>query len=213
MIRILSHDHSSYCTEYRFRNHQPIYVIAIPRSLGFSKLFALITVPDRKADNMEERLSPDLPVPSDGKSVNLADPSMFIELTSDSYVNVPPLGLQVRDLGLAGLTNGLLAAQAVRASPDYDTLPGHWHMHDLKLQVGYVVSGWVTYEFDGVGVKRFDRGACIVHVPRNRLRMLAVSPDFEGIWFKNPNQEVVTFWQYQPDDDTYLETAIDVVVN
>lgn len=161
---------------------------------------------------MSDQTAPPPPVPSDGGELNTATPELFVEPASGSFVDVPALGMQVRDLGLGALTGGMLAGQVFRAPPKSTPAPGTWHMHnDVTFQVGYVVCGWALYEFDGIGRRRADQGTCIVHVPRNRLRLLECSDDFEGVWFKGPSHERVTFWQFDPKAGSYAESQIDVV--
>lgn len=161
---------------------------------------------------MADKTAPPLPVPSDGGELNTATPDLFVEPASGSFVDVPALGMQVRDLDLGVLTDGMLAGQVFRAPPDPGPVPGTWHMHDdITFQVGYVVCGWALYEFDGIGKRRVDRGTCIVHLPRNRLRLLECSEDFEGVWIKGPSHERVTFWHFDPETASYTESQIDVV--
>lgn len=142
--------------------------------------------------------------------MTLARQDLFLPEAEDSFVDVPGLGLQVRDLGLGALSGGAMAGQVFRASPDGMPRPGHWHMHELVYQIGYITRGWALYEFEGVGTQRFERGTGIYHLPRNRLRVLDCSADFEGVWIKSPARDRITVFVPAADGASCTTMVFDV---
>lgn len=136
----------------------------------------------------------DLPLPPPRPDMTFADSDMFSELTHDAFYSPPGVsGMEIRDIGFGKRTNGRVGAQIFRATGEAAD-PPLWHMHDLDIQIGYIISGWILYEFEGLGVVRVEAGTAIRHLPRNRLRVLDRSPDFEGIWVKSPAIDVVTLF-------------------
>jgi hypothetical protein len=66
-----------------------------------------------------------------------------------------------RDLGMIEATNGMVEAIVARRPRAYEpggTSPRHFH--DVKLQIVYVLKGWVKLEFDGVGEQVMHEGSC-----------------------------------------------------
>ena len=148
------------------------------------------------------------PLPPAAADMNFATPDLFKPLTSDSFKSVPGLeGLEVRDLGFGELSGGAIGAQVFRASPIPSPLSAVWHMHNLTFQIGYVTRGWILYEFEGVGQVRIEAGGAIFHRPRNRLRMLDRSSDFEGLWIKGPAQDTVTAFPFDEEAGEYREVT------
>lgn len=141
----------------------------------------------------------DAPLPPPRSDMTFADRDMFSELTEGAFYSPPGVyGMEIRDIGFGKRTGGRVGVQIFRASGDVAD-PPLWHMHDLDIQIGYIISGWILYEFEGLGVVRVEAGTAIRHLPRNRLRVLDRSSDFEGIWVKSPAEDVVTLF---PVDDT-----------
>jgi quercetin dioxygenase-like cupin family protein len=147
------------------------------------------------------------PLPPRAPDMNIAKIEHFSFL-KDATFEKPPSGngLETRDLGFAKISGGQVGVAVVRASGE-SCEPTLWHMHNLELQVGYIVKGWMKYEVDGLGEVTVEAGTGIYHVPRTRMRMLACSPDFEGIWVKMPPQDTVTL--FIPDEDTQEYEAVE----
>ena len=132
-------------------------------------------------------------LPPMSADLNLASEAQFNRIEPDSFVRPPGLpGMEVRNIGFGELGGGKVAAQIFRACDGWSALSLVWHMHDLDLQIGYVISGWLRYEMEGLGEVLVEAGTAIYHIPRNRFRILDRSSDFEGIWFKVPATDVVT---------------------
>ncbi len=140
--------------------------------------------------------------------VNIATENLFIPLAPNSFHIVPgDGGLEVRDVGLGVVSNGEVVAQVFRSTGDKPTEIGVWHMHNrLSLQIGYIIKGWLLYEFEGLGEMKVEAGTVIYHQPRTRLRVLGRSPDFEGIWIKGPSEDHVTFFEFDHDSEAYKES-------
>src|SRR5687768_1417065 len=71
---------------------------------------------------------------------------------------------QYRELGVARATNGLALAHVVKAIPGKKAEP-EMHMHELELQFLYMLKGWATYEFEGVGQIRMEQGSSWIQPP------------------------------------------------
>ncbi len=135
----------------------------------------------------------DPPLPPRRPDMTLARPELFNAETADSFKRVAGFdGVEIRDLGLGALSGGALAGQVFRCAHPRTPLPGTWHMHDLAFQIGFITRGWGLYEFEGVGRLKLEAGASIFHLPRNRLRMLDCSDDFEGLWLKSSDRDRIT---------------------
>ncbi len=70
---------------------------------------------------------------------------------------------EYRDLGIAGATEGRAMAHVIRAIPGQHASAGK-HTHSLEVQIVYVIRGWVTFWYEGVGEVRLEAGSC-VHQP------------------------------------------------
>ena len=131
----------------------------------------------------------------------------FRSSSEAEYVTIPGQeGMEVRDLGLGAPSEGVVAGIVVRAAAGHTHAAGPWHMHNLALQVGYIISGWIDYEFEGVGRIRVQAGTAIYHLPRNRLRILDRSDDFEGVWIKGPAKDEAVL--YTPGDTELVPVSV-----
>jgi hypothetical protein len=149
------------------------------------------------------------PLPPRGEDMNLATPDLFKPVRPDSFIAIPGLdGLEIRDLGFGELSDGAIGAQIFRATGGDVESAKMWHMHDLSYQLGYVYKGWALYEFEGIGPIRIEAGTAIYHLPRNRLRVLDRSADFEGIWIKLPARDVVTAFPFDEASQSYGEVRM-----
>ena len=85
-----------------------------------------------------------------------------------------------RDLGLAPATAGMVQAHVIRFIPPFRaedvSTP---HLHDVDLQMIYVLKGWYKTEFEGEGVHTFHAGSCWLQPPRIKHSVLGYSDDWE----------------------------------
>lgn len=85
-----------------------------------------------------------------------------------------------RDLGLAPATGGMVQAHVIRFIPPFRpeevSTP---HLHDVELQMIYVLKGWYKTEFEGEGVHTFHAGACWLQPPRIKHTVRGYSDDCE----------------------------------
>lgn len=151
----------------------------------------------------------DVPLPPRTSDMNVQPLDHFKPLDVDSFHSLPGLeGFEVRDLQIGVLNGGRAGVQIFRAAKEPMPGPGIWHMHDLDIQIGYIIRGWVLYEFDGSGEVKAEAGTVINHMPRCRLRILDRSPDYEGIWVKSPSHDVVTAFPYDEASGTFVPLTI-----
>ena len=84
-----------------------------------------------------------------------------------------------RDLGMGKATNGLLQAHVIRLLPPCDpAVVSKRHYHDVKLQMIYVLKGWIKGEYDGQ-VVTMREGAAWLQPPRIKHTVLDYSDDCE----------------------------------
>jgi hypothetical protein len=60
-----------------------------------------------------------------------------------------------RDLGVAAATGGKVGAHVIRAR-DASAVRGDPHRHTLEFQLVYVLRGWITFDYAGVGPHSAD---------------------------------------------------------
>jgi mannose-6-phosphate isomerase-like protein (cupin superfamily) len=92
-----------------------------------------------------------------------------------------------RDLGVAGATQGRVGAHLIRAR-GASAMPGEQHHHNLEFQFVYVLSGWVEFEYEGVGRVRLEPGSSVVQPPGIRHVELGHSADLEMLELTLPAQ-------------------------
>ena len=84
-----------------------------------------------------------------------------------------------RDLGIATATGGLCQAHVLRLlSPCTDEVRQR-HLHELDLQLIYVLKGWIKNEFEGHGVQMMSAGSCWLQPPGVEHTVLDYSADVE----------------------------------
>jgi hypothetical protein len=84
-----------------------------------------------------------------------------------------------RDLGMSKATNGLLQAHVIRLLPPCDpAVVSKRHYHDVRLQMIYVLKGWIKGEYDGQ-VVTMREGAAWLQPPRIKHTVLDYSDDCE----------------------------------
>lgn len=87
---------------------------------------------------------------------------------------------EYRDLGIKDATDGKAVAHVIRARGDHQA-GGEWHQHEVLFQIYYVTRGWITFEYEGVGVITAKAGSCVHQPPGIRHREIAHSDDLELI--------------------------------
>lgn len=93
--------------------------------------------------------------------------------------------MQYRDLGISAATGGRFDAKIVKA------IPGHhegapWHRHDLEFQMVFVLTGWITLDYEGVGPVTLEPGDCVHQAPGIRHVEIGHSDDYEGVEITMP---------------------------
>ena len=87
---------------------------------------------------------------------------------------------EYRDLGLKAATDGDYVAHVIRARGREDGDKIHaWHYHECDFQMVYILKGWATFEYEGVGVRTLQAGDCVNQVPGIRHREIECSEDLE----------------------------------
>jgi len=84
-----------------------------------------------------------------------------------------------RDLGIAAASGGLAMAQVIRMTAPFSPEFSQRHHHDVQLQLVYVLKGWFSSDFEGVGPQTFHAGACWLQPPGIRHTVLGWSQDCE----------------------------------
>ena len=84
-----------------------------------------------------------------------------------------------RDLGVGEATGGLAQAHVIRLlTPCTDEVHKR-HMHDVELQLVYVLKGWIKNEFEGHGEQIMRQGTCWLQPPNIKHTVLDYSEDCE----------------------------------
>lgn len=94
---------------------------------------------------------------------------------------------EYRDLGIEQGTGGDYVAHVIRANGESEEGQIHdWHLHECNFQMVYILRGWVTFEYEGVGQRTLRAGDCINQVPRLRHREVECSDDLEMLEIVSP---------------------------
>lgn len=94
---------------------------------------------------------------------------------------------EYRDLGIEAATGGDYVAHVIRARGVEDADSIHeWHQHDCRFQMVYVLKGWATFEYEGIGVRTLRVGDCVNQVPLIRHREIECSEDLELLEIVSP---------------------------
>ena len=92
-----------------------------------------------------------------------------------------------RDLGIAEATDGDYVAHVIRANGEQEVGQiNQWHIHECNFQMIYILRGWATFEYEGVGVRTLVAGDCVNQVPGIRHREIECSPDVEIMEIVSP---------------------------
>lgn len=94
---------------------------------------------------------------------------------------------EYRDLGIKSGTDNDFVAHVIRfkGKAEQDNIH-QWHIHECRFQMVYILEGWVSFEYDGVGVRTLRKGDCIHQPPLIRHRELECSEDLEMLEIVSP---------------------------
>jgi uncharacterized RmlC-like cupin family protein len=84
-----------------------------------------------------------------------------------------------RDLGIAAATAGLCQAHVIRFVPPCTDAVRKRHVHQVELQLVYVLKGWIKNEFEGHGEQMMSTGSCWLQPTGVEHTALDYSPDCE----------------------------------
>ena len=84
-----------------------------------------------------------------------------------------------RDLGIAEATAGRARAHVIRMIPPVTAEVRQRHLHNVDLQLVYVLKGWMKNEFEGHGVQMMEAGSCWLQPPGIPHTVLDYSDDLE----------------------------------
>jgi hypothetical protein len=84
-----------------------------------------------------------------------------------------------RDLGIGKASGGLCQAHVIRFTPPCTDEVRKRHVHDVELQLVYVLKGWIKNEFDGHGEQLMQAGSCWLQPPQIKHTVLDYSDDCE----------------------------------
>jgi hypothetical protein len=84
-----------------------------------------------------------------------------------------------RDLGIGKATGGLAQAHVIRLLGRCTDEVRKRHIHDVELQLVYVLKGWIKNEFDGHGEQLMRQGTCWLQPPNIKHTVLDYSEDCE----------------------------------
>ena len=84
-----------------------------------------------------------------------------------------------RDLGFAKATGGLVQAHVIRMIPPVTDEVRKRHIHDVELQLVYVLKGSMTTDFEGQGPVTMHAGSCWIQPPKIKHTVLDYSDDCE----------------------------------
>ena len=94
---------------------------------------------------------------------------------------------EYRDLGITAGTKGDYVAHVIRHNgKKVESGVQQWHIHECDFQLVYVLNGWAEFEYAGQGVKRIEKGDCILQTPMIPHREIACSEDFEVLEVVSP---------------------------
>jgi hypothetical protein len=84
-----------------------------------------------------------------------------------------------RDLGFAEATGGLVQAHVIRMVPPVTDEVRKRHVHDVELQLVYVLKGSMTTDFEGQGPVTVRAGSSWIQPPHIKHTVLDYSDDCE----------------------------------
>lgn len=87
---------------------------------------------------------------------------------------------EYRDLGIKFGTDDDYVAHLIRANGNEEQDQIHaWHIHECQFQMIYILKGWATFEYEGIGVRTLRKGDCINQPPLIKHREIECSKDLE----------------------------------
>ena len=90
-----------------------------------------------------------------------------------------------RDLGIASASFGGFGAHVIRPVAGEHPEP-QWHSHALDFQMGYVLRGWVEFEYADIGAVRLEAGSSVYQPPGLPHREVRHSEDLEMLEITSP---------------------------
>ena len=85
-----------------------------------------------------------------------------------------------RDLGVLKGTNGMALAHVIRFLPPFQPkLVSKLHLHDVNLQMIYVLKGWISTDVEGQGELTMKAGDSWLQPPRVKHKVTGYSDDCE----------------------------------
>ena len=94
---------------------------------------------------------------------------------------------EYRDLGIRDGTDGDYVAHVIRAVGREDGDQIHqWHYHECTFQMVFILRGWATFEYEGVGLRTLREGDCINQVPGLKHREIECSENLEMLEIVSP---------------------------
>lgn len=92
---------------------------------------------------------------------------------------------EYRRFGIEDATNGKYGAFVQRAVPGGERDDG-WHYHELDFHLLYILSGWITFEYEDTGITTLRAGSCVLQPPGLRHRAIKHSDDFQMLEICSP---------------------------
>ena len=150
----------------------------------------------------------DHPLPPRTPDMTLVTPDNVMQLKPDSFQPVPGLPFEQRVTDVAKLSGGTVGVSIVRKKPNIDPAEEAasrvWHLHHgYEFSIGYIVSGWGLFEYEGIGQVRLEAGTVTYQTPMNRHRQLDSSPDYEVISITVPDSRASTKFVYDEASGSY----------
>jgi hypothetical protein len=85
-----------------------------------------------------------------------------------------------RDLGVLKATNGMALAHVIRFLPPFEPkVVSKLHLHDVDLQMIYVLKGWISTDVEGEGPLKMHAGDAWLQPPRCKHKVTGYSDDCE----------------------------------
>lgn len=94
---------------------------------------------------------------------------------------------EYRDVGVKDGTKGDYVAHVIRHNgKEMADEVQQWHIHECDFQFVYVLDGWAEFEYEGIGVRRIEKGDVINQRPMIKHREIACSKDFKVLEIVSP---------------------------
>ena len=131
-------------------------------------------------------------------------------LLADSFQPASELpGLLVRIISVAEkYSQGKALARMLKIDPEARFEPSPVPTQSIGIKIAYILKGWASFEIEGLGEARLEKGTLICLPPRNRHRILNASPDFEDIEFQLPLLTASLARTWSPDGPACATSAM-----